>query len=226
MPLGILGGTLLASALKALFDVGGTLTQNQYNSPKAQLKRLRQAGLPLSYMYQGKVNQQSDSPKLSIDPTLGTLPKLQGDKLTSETTAQNIENQVKQGELDVLKKVTTTPDGFTGTNQEINMLSERNTKYAEMFIKQHEQRLKEIEKFVEENAFTEGIQIDQKRQALKKAVQMVKNLLAQEGLMGQLQSIRGLEEKLNQSLTEDLDSMPEWISALLKVILVATKRRS
>jgi len=74
-------------------------------------------------------------------------------------------------------------------------------------------------------AFTEGIQIDQKRQALKKAVQQVKNLIAQEGLMDQLKRIRGLEEQLNQSLTEDLESMDDWASSLAKILLIITKRR-
>jgi len=83
--IGILGGTLIAAALKALFDIGGTVTQNQFNAPKAQLKRLRKAGLPLSYMYRGNVATQSESPKLSIEPTLGTLPKKQGAKLDVDT---------------------------------------------------------------------------------------------------------------------------------------------
>jgi len=84
--IGILGGTLLAAALKAIFDIGGTITQNQYNSPRAMKQRLRKAGLPLAYMYKGNVSEQSQSPQLSIEPTLGTLPKKQGAKILADTS--------------------------------------------------------------------------------------------------------------------------------------------
>jgi len=43
--------------------------------------------------------------------------------------------------------------------------------------------------------------------------------------MDQLKDIRAFEEKLNNSLTQDLESLPDWISSLLKIILIATKRR-
>jgi len=64
-------GSLLASALQGIFGIGSTMAANKYNSPRAQRNRLKKAGLPLAYMYQGKVMGQSDVPKLSIDPTLG-----------------------------------------------------------------------------------------------------------------------------------------------------------
>jgi len=111
------------------------------------------------------------------------------------------------------------------TNLEYDKDSDQGKKYAESFILKHEQELKQIELYVENNAFAEGIQLNQKREALKKAAQMVQNLIAQEGLMGQLQKIRGLEETLNKSLTEDLENLPDWISAVLKLILIATKRK-
>lgn len=64
-------GAIIAAAASGLFSAGGTIMQNAYNSPRSQRRRLRKAGLPLAYMYEGRVNQQSDVPKLSIDPTLG-----------------------------------------------------------------------------------------------------------------------------------------------------------
>jgi len=167
MPLfliGILGGTLLASALKALFDVGATLTQNQYNSPKAQLKRLRQAGLPLSYMYQGKVNQQSDTPKLQLEPTLGTLQKIQGEKIAAETTGQTIQNQTEQATQNFLRKK--NKDGIS--NLEVNLRNERDIKKAELFLKQNQGRLIEIDKIVQDTLLSEGVQAEEKRQGLQK----------------------------------------------------------
>jgi len=223
MPLGILGGTLIASALKGLFDVGSTIASNRYNRPQAQIRRLRKAGLPLSYMYEGKVATQSDTPELSIDPNLGTLAQTQGKKLEADTTGQEIQNQKDQNELDWLEKL--SGDGSGTTNQEQKLEFELATKEAESFIKKHEQELKQIELWVENNAFEEGITMEMKREALKKAAQMVKNLIAQAGLMDQLKDIRAFEEKLNNSLTKDLESLPDWISSLLKIILIATKRR-
>jgi len=223
MSLGVVGGTLIASALKGLFDIGSTIASNRYNRPQAQMRRLRKAGLPLSYMYEGKVATQSGVPELSIDPNLGTLPQTQAEKLRADTTGQEIQNQKDQNELDWLEKL--SGDGSGTTNQEQKLEFELATKEAESFIKKHEQELKQIELWVENNAFEEGISMEMKREALKKAAQMVKNLIAQAGLMDQLKDIRAFEEKLNNSLTQDLESLPDWISSLLKIILIATKRR-
>jgi len=223
--IGILGGTLLASALQAIFGIGSTMAQNKYNSPEAMKRRVAKAGLPLAYMYQGKVATQQQAPQLSIDPHLGTLAEKQGSKLAADTLGKGIENKVAQGELDWLQKLSSLrPGGKVQTNQEHLLGIDRATKYAQKFITQYDQKLKKIELQVEQDAFGEGIQLNQKREALNKASQQVQNLLEQAGLMDQLKKIRGFEEKMNESLTENLDSMPDWISALLKIILIATKR--
>jgi len=217
MPLfliGILGGTLLAAALKAIFDIGGNITQNQYNAPKATLKRLRKAGLPLSYMYKGNVAQQSQSPQLSIEPTLGTLPKLQGSKLQVDTQEQLNETQAKDFMSGIWHTDPETGELFETTNR---VEQER----AKSFINNYESELKKIELDVERDAFGKNIPQDMKKAALEKAQNQVKNLLAQAGLMEQLKKIRGFEEKMNDSLTKNLDSLPQWISALLKIILLA-----
>lgn len=219
MPLlliGILGGTLLSSAIKALFNIGSTITQNQYNSPQAQIRRLRKAGLPLSYMYQGKVATQSETPKLELEPTLGTLPKLQGEKLQADTSGKLIENSIQSG-IDAWNKKSSPEPGIT--NQEYNLDSDQGTKNAESFIKKHEEELKQIEVWLENNAYAEGIQMDQRREALKKAAQQVKNLIAQEGLMNQLQKIRGYEELLNVKTMESLDSLPKWAENIATLLL-------
>jgi len=212
--IGILGGTLLAAGLKALFDIGSTVSANKYNAPKAQLKRLRQAGLPLAYMYQGKVATQQNVPELSIDPHLGTLASQQGKyiKLQAEDLSKDI--QVK----DLIAP------GQTQSNRYRKAIADADIKGAEAFIKKYEKELKAIEVEVENTAFKEGIQVEAKRQALEKAKQQIENLLAQAGLMDQLKKIRGFEELLNSSLTQDIESMPQWISSLLKIILLATKR--
>lgn len=217
--IGILGGTLIASALQALFGIGATAAANKYNSPVSQLRRLRKAGLPLAYMYQGKVNQQSDIPKLSIDPHLGTLAKLQGEE--SKERASLIDTQQEDLGKDIQVKDLSSgiklPDGTELSNRAV-------LKNAEAFIKNNEAQLKKIELDVERAAFDEGISVSMKRQALEKAKQQVENLLVQAGLMEQLKKIRGFEEMLNTALTEDIKSMPDWIEGLLKVIMLATRR--
>jgi len=86
-------GGLIASLGNALWGVGSTIAQNKYNSPKAQLKRLRDAGLPLTYMYQGRVNTQSTAPQLSLQPDLGVAKKI-------ELHQQNEMNQGRLREID------------------------------------------------------------------------------------------------------------------------------
>lgn len=47
--------------------------QNLYNSPKEQLKRLREAGLPAAAFFSGGVSSQSDQPRSTeVAPDLGT----------------------------------------------------------------------------------------------------------------------------------------------------------
>lgn len=215
MPLlliGVLGGTLLATALKALFDIGSTVAQNKYNSPLAQKNRLQKAKLPLAYMYQGKVATQASAPQLSIDPNLGTIGKQQVKnlKLQEEDLAKDI--QVK--------------DMFSGIKDAAgNELNNRAAlKAAEAFIKSNEAKIKNIEFQVEDKAFAEGITVEKRRQELEKIKQQVQNLLAQAGLMGQLKKIRGFEEMLNSALTEDIKSLPDWVEGFLKIIMLATRR--
>jgi len=217
MPLGIIAGTLIASALQGLFGIGSTMAQNKYNSPEAMKRRVAKAGLPLAYMYQGKVATQQQAPQLSIDPHLGTMAKKQGAKIDVDVAEQLADTQAKDTMSGITHKDPKTGVEYEQTNR---MEQQR----AASFLKNYEQELKGIELRVEQDAFAEGIPLQQKREALKKAQQQIKNLLAQAGLMDQLKKIRGFEELLNKSLTEDLESMPEWISALLKIILIATKR--
>lgn len=221
MPLiliGILGGTLIASALQALFGIGSQMAANAYNAPKGQLRRLRKAGLPLSYMYRGNVATQSQVPQLSIDPTLGTLAKKQGQKLDVDIAEQQADTQAKDWMSGIIH---TDPE--TGRKYETTNRVEQQR--AASFIKNYESELKSLELQVERDAFAKGIPQAMKQEALNKAKNQVKNLLAQAGLMEQLKKIRGFEETLNDALTKDLESLPDWISSLLKIILIATRRR-
>lgn len=228
-------GALLSSALGGIFNIGATIATNQYNSPSAQLRRLRKAGLPMSYMYAGRVNTQSDVPKLSIDPTLGVAQQEQLDnqkrlvdaqipKIKSETTKLDIANDIQEGIRMWLRnrgKERPSHLGPSGTNQEINLEIEQAEKLAASFIKQHEQRLKQLDRIVANTLFSEGVTLDEKRQGLAKIKQQIKNMVTQAGLMDQLSEIREFEAFLNSTLTESVNSLPSWAQALTAIILKA-----
>lgn len=228
-------GALLSSALSGIFNIGGTIAANQYNSPAAQLRRLRKAGLPMSYMYQGRVNTQSDVPKLSIDPTLGVAQQEQLDnqkklvdaqvpKIKAEKEKLDIANDIQAGIRDWLRmqgKKRAGHLGPSGSNQEINLEIEQAEKLASSFIKQHEQRLKQLDRIVANTLFSEGVTLDQKRQGLAKVKQEIINMVKQAGLMSQLTEIREFEAFLNSTLTESVTSLPAWAQALTAIILKA-----
>lgn len=208
-PLGPIGGTLISSALQAIFGIGATIAANKYNSPKSQLKRLRKAGLPQAYMYQGRINQQSDIPKLSIDPQLGVLQKSQKRLIDTKQEDLGMDIQVK----DIIGE---------GSNK-TNRLRIKEAEVAEAeavgMIKKHEERLKQIQRLVENTLFSEGVPQDQRRKALEKVKQELKNLVKQEGLMTQLGEIREFDAWLNDTFSDNIKSLPEWAQALTSFFL-------
>lgn len=235
--MGPVGLSLLISAINGLFGIGSTIAQNQYNSPLAQRRRLRKAGLPLSYMYRGNVNQQSQAPQLSIDPQIGfkqkelanqtTLVKSQAAKNDADTTRIGIQNEIADGIKQWLLNRGKSGgkykqyEGLTGTNQEINLNMEQDAKLAETFIKNHEQELKNIQRIVEQSLLPQGIQIQERKAALAKIRQQISNMMKQAGLMDQLQDVRDFDAFLNSTVTETIKSLPDWGQALVATILKA-----
>lgn len=234
MPLGPVGLSLLISAINGLFGIGSTVAQNAYNSPLAQRRRLRKAGLPLSYMYRGNVNQQSQAPQLSIDPQIGfkqkelanqtALTTSQVDKNEADTKKLDISNDIQDGIRKWLLnsgKNRNSSIGPSGTNQEINLEIEQAAKLAESFIKRHDQQLKNIQRIVENTLLSEGVQAETRRQGLSKIKQQTLNMMKQAGLMDQLGDIREFEAFLNETVTENIRSLPQWAQALTAIILKA-----
>lgn len=218
-------GALAASGLKAIFDSVSTVFQNKYNSPVSQLRRLRKAGLPLSYMYQGRVNQQSDSPKLSIDPSLGVAQKIQLhqqdevnkaqisrigeeiERIKAETSGQKLENVKNAGEQawrDETKLYKQGDKYVYRTNQERQLDIKLATDKANKWIAIHNSELKGIALQIAQA--TKLTDIAAKKAMFRKIGQQIKNLVAQEDLMIQLHGIRGIDETVNETLTRLLDS--------------------
>lgn len=239
--MGPIGVSLLISAINGLFGLGSTIASNAYNSPVAQLRRLRKAGLPLSYMYRGNVNQQSQVPQLSIDPQIGfkqkelenqtKLVKSQSNKLDADTKAIDIQNEIAAGIRDWLTRKGKTGgkygrfEGETSTNQEINLNIEQDAKIAETFIKEHNQQLKNIQRIVENTLLSEGVQPEERRQGLERIKQQIKNMVAQAGLMKQLSDVRDFEAFLNSTVTDNIRSLPKWGQVLIATILKALSYR-
>jgi len=219
-PLGVIGGTLISSAIQALFGIGATVLQNKYNSPLSQVKRLRKAGLPLAYMYRGNVANQSEVPRLSIDPSLGTAQKI-----ASRYTATQQEDLAADIQVKDMRSGIKQDDGSELSVRGTQKMAETRIKEAESFIKKHEESIKEIEAYVEADAFAKNIPQEMKMQALVKAKQQIENLLAQEGLMEQLKKIRGLEEIMNNALTKDIDNLPQWLQGFARVLMMAFNKK-
>jgi len=221
-------GALLASGLSAIFGSAQTIFANKYNSPVSQLRRLRKAGLPLSYMYQGRVNQQSDVPKLSIDPTLGVTQKIQLEQqkpvqeaqvsnLQAETAGKklaNIEEEKQQAWRD--KEITVAIDNkgrkMTGTNREVMLSLERERKNADRFIANNEGGLREIA--LDIASYLKETNKAIKEQELVKIKQQIANLMSQDKLLSQLHDIRSIEAAVNETIGGALEGAPAWMKAI------------
>lgn len=239
-PLSAIGGTLLSSVLGGLFGIGSTIAQNAYNSPKSQLRRLRKAGLPQAYMYQGRVNQQTDAPKLSIDPDLGTVEQqtlgIQRGQL-KETQRMNdqeienlkealekvqMENELLSGNLKWQKE--TYPDYLgTGkpdrTNQELLLDMDKSIKSSTDWVKQNQGRISEILAGAEEEFSLEGGQLQMKRETLSRVVSQIAHLATQDKVLGQLYNIRSIEEALNSEIGGKIKDMDDLKVGILWAIM-------
>jgi len=85
------GEDLSLSAIPSIASLGAAAIQrkwalkdwnrvNEYNAPKAQIGRLKEAGLPLAAMLSGSAGASSTAPDVratNVDPTLGTVQGLQ-----------------------------------------------------------------------------------------------------------------------------------------------------
>lgn len=230
---------LLASLGNALFGTGATIAQNQYNSPVSQLRRLRKAGLPLSYMYQGRVNQQSSVPQLSLEPNLGTAKKLElhqqneinqanikkiGEEILS--IGQDINRKTYENEL-LGKKVAWArePSGtirkdalgneFEYTNYAETFELAKNLDEADVFIKKHEGRIRNIMADVEHELFGENVQADTRRKALEKLKGQIALIASQDKVLGQLYDIRSIQAVLNKAIGDNIQEKSDLQKGIL-----------
>lgn len=71
-------GAIGSAALQQKYALRNWERQNQYNSPKSQVQRLKEAGLPLATMFGGQGGSTSESiPTPNVDSTLGAAEGIQ-----------------------------------------------------------------------------------------------------------------------------------------------------
>jgi len=225
MPLTVVGASLIASAIGALFSTGATIAQNQYNSPRSQLKRLRKAGLPLAFMHQGRVNQQTEAPRISIDPTLGLAQQknLEQSAPVQAGQAAKLEEDVRalKAQNDWMDKYIEAKKGgrkFSGTNREFMLSAERSMALTDIFIKEHEEKMKGIFANIEQTLFNDGVQVEAKKQEVAKIAQQITNMAQQLGLMKQLVDIRGFQAKVEDMLLKSMESLPEFMQSVFAIM--------
>jgi len=237
-PLNPILGSILSSLFGGIFGIGSTIAANAYNSPAAQKRRLRKAGLPLAYMYQGRVNQQSDVPQLSIDPDLGSVEAeniainkgqlAQTERMNTEEIrkmAQQIEqlkmsNEIERGKLDWLKEFDYNYDtGERRTKQQLGFDAELSLQKSSDWIKQNQVILSNILTSVESDWFSEGGQMKLNKAQLDNLLQKTKNLLSQDKLLNQLHGIRKIQEVLNEAIGDQIDTKAEWEKGFMWAIM-------
>jgi len=231
-------GAILSAAFGGIFSSAQTMAANKYNSPKSQLRRLREAGLPQAFLYSGRVNTQSDVPSLSIDPDLGSVERenigiSKGQlgqttrmndeeikKIAEEIRKLSIGNDISQGNLDWMKeKVQDYETGKVRTNQEMMLDLEQSIKDSTDWITRNKGRISEIVASVEDKFALEEGQLNLKREDLRKVTQQIANLLSQDALLKQMHSIRSIEETLNRNLGDRIESQSDFEQGLIWAIM-------
>lgn len=161
-------GAIGAAALQRHWAIKDWNRVNAYNHPKAQIGRLKEAGLPLASMFSGSGGSTStDVRGSSVDPTLGAaaglqayfqnrLQKKQLLLLDAQIRAENADADQKEGYAAWLKKQTKGLDGTDTTNQAYSLDLDRDTKESQNIIKENEAFISNIEAEVKSQLHTEG----------------------------------------------------------------------
>jgi len=231
-------GAILSAAFGGIFSSAQTMAANKYNSPKSQLRRLREAGLPQAFLYSGRVNTQSEVPSLSIDPDLGSVERenigiSKGQlsqttrmndeeirKIAEEIRKLSIGNDISQGNLNWMKEqVQDYKTGKVRTNQEMMLDLEQSIKDSTDWVARNKGRISEIVASVEDKFSLEEGQLNLKREELRKVTQQIANLLSQDALLKQMHSIRSIEETLNRSMGDRIESQSEFEQSLIWAIM-------
>lgn len=239
--LGSLGSTILQRSW-ALRDLK---RQQEYNKPLNQVRRLREAGLPLASMFSGSGGSTSEQPRATeVDPTLGTAKGL-------ETFFQN-RMQRKQLELfdEQIRSAKAKADEDEGhrdwmldqmgieptTNQGRLLELGKSKTAAEAWIANNQAHINDIEAQLKKSLFDEGVLEDQfksgvdvlkaekalKDQNVQSLIQQIAESMQRTKNLGQDYTINELIEKINNQILNDLNNgsgFNAWMGAIIKKLI-------
>lgn len=225
-------GNVISSAIQRGQSRRDIERQNEYNSPKNQLARLREAGLPAATMLGGSyVNAQTDLPQVSnLDPTLGTakgietfmqnrIQKQQIQTMRQEMDLRDATIQKTRAEADVATgfaewmklKDNDVSDNSGKTNAARKYSAELKTGVATAAIKDLEVGLKGIEYEVSSKSAEDRIST---------IAAKLTNILVSNDRLRQIIDLDKARQTVTESLNEYLkgdqaNGFMAWISALL-----------
>lgn len=226
-------GAILSAAFGGIFSSAQTMAANKYNSPKSQLRRLREAGLPQAFLYSGRVNTQSDVPSLSIDPDLGSVERenigiSKGQlgqttrmndeeikKIAEEIRKLSMGNDITKGILQWNKEGSMNEVGDYRNNQQMMLDAELSIKKTQDYLQENALKLSNMLNDVEQEWFAKRGPIQLKEAELNVIVQRFANLLSQDKLLGQMYNIRKIEEVLNNAIGTNIGSKSDLEQGLM-----------
>lgn len=214
-------GSIGAAALQRNWALKDLAAQNAYNSPRAQIARLKEAGLPLATMFGGQGGSTSEQPAATqVDPTLGAAKGLdafftnrmqtaQLALLSAQTRAQNADADLKAGEAKFYGSL-----GVSGlTNQEEILGAKKDTAIYESIIKGNEQILSNLE--------TEWKTSNGKRtQEMQGQLDQLLNNIKEQN---QRIDINALSAKINEALDKYIKNSPSGMAPWKAIILSALR---
>lgn len=230
-------GAILSAAFGGIFSSAQTMAANKYNSPKSQLRRLREAGLPQAFLYSGRVNTQSEVPSLSIDPDLGSVEREnigiskgqlgqttrmndeQIKKIAEEIRKLAFGNDISEGQVNWLKDGGMNEVGEFRTNQQMMLDAELSLKKTQDYLQENALKLSNMLNEVEQEWFAKGGPMQLKGLERDKIIQQLANLASQDKLLGQMYNIRKIEEVLNNSIGTNIEKKSDLEQGFMWAIM-------
>lgn len=180
-------GSLGAAAIQRNWALKDWNRVNAYNTPKEQVKRLREAGLPLATMFGGQGGSTaSPVDTTQVDPTLGTargleahftnrMQRKQLELMDQDLRVKTAEADIKEGERNW--KLSMTPDllygsqpGIDTSNLEQTLNIQKETANFQRLYEGAKNQIEQVAMRVQEMLEKEGVLAEKQRQEIKNMI--------------------------------------------------------
>lgn len=224
-------GSMGAAALQRKWALKDLAAQNLYNSPKMQVQRNTEAGLPLAAMFGGGVTQQSEQPRATnVDPNLGVargieayqnnrMNQKQLELLDAQIKKTDAEGDEAKGRAQWLGKQSidsATDEGINETNQEYGMRLKNEQEKFNTIIKGNDQLLSNLDTDIKSQLGSDG--------SLKAAFMADLNKKLQETLnLSQVHNINALLENINAKILKSVNDSPSGFTGLKAILMSALR---